>query len=245
MTTSEFKKIARILKEVYAQLEKEALEEGISLLSPEYDQLVARAREAVLANNGFTLQEYREAKAKVAGFSQADLVDQTERTSGEVGSARQMAEEALSRHIPTEEEIEAIAKRVADAVVKPPTIINQIVEKTTIEKPKIVKETIKVKEEYNDTPLRKELGLIKTLVENIDIPEPVDVEGLRKEFVEYFAQSFKKNIDTLGMPDFRQLGMGLRQDLDTKIEGVNTDKITVSTTAPTNPQLYDIWIDIS
>ena len=32
---------------------------------------------------------------------------------------------------------------------------------------------------------------------------------------------------------------------DTRVIGVNTHKITVSDTAPVNPALYDLWVDIS
>jgi hypothetical protein len=214
MTTAEFKKIARTLKEVYKQIEAEALAEGISLLSPEYDQLIAIARERVLEAAGYTLQEYREAKAKVSGFSQADLVDHTERTAADIDAALKAIEQEANRHIPTQEEIEAIAKRVAEAVVKPPQIINQIVKETTIEKPKIVKETVKIKEEYNDKPLREEIKKVKEKVDSIKIPEAFNPKGLEEKFEAYVAQSFKKNIDTLGMPDFRKLAMGLQEQID-------------------------------
>jgi len=64
-----------------------------------------------------------------------------------------------------------------------------------------------------------------------------------------FAKNFKKNIDLMGMPDFRKMGIGLRQDIDNleekKVKGEGVKKITVSTTAPTNPNVGDLWVDIS
>jgi hypothetical protein len=37
----------------------------------------------------------------------------------------------------------------------------------------------------------------------------------------------------------------LRKDVDVRIVGVNTQRLTVSAVAPVNPQLNDLWLDIS
>lgn len=213
MKTKEFKKIGRLLKEAYAQLEKEALAEGINILSADYDALVAKTRLAVLESLGFTLEEYREAKAKVAGFSQADLVDHVEDYDTKI----QEAHEASSRHVPTDEEIRAIAKEIAHAVakeyIKPPQITNQIVERTTIKEPTVVKETVinETKVEYNDGPLLAEIGSLNERLESLKIPDP---EAIKEDLKGHFDKTFKKNIDTLGMPDFRKLAMGLQAQID-------------------------------
>jgi hypothetical protein len=49
----------------------------------------------------------------------------------------------------------------------------------------------------------------------------------------------------LGMPDFRKLAMGLQQQIDERIIGVNTHKLTVSATEPTSPSVGDLWVQIS
>ncbi len=162
MNANQFKKIANLLKEVYAQIKQEALAAGIDILSPEYDQLIATARERLLQNMGFTLKQYKETKAKVESYSQADMLEWAEQTNTAL-------EEVKARPIPTKEEITQLAHEVAQQYIKPPQITNQIIEKTTIEKPKIVKETITniTREEYNDGPIRAELGYIADKIEKI------------------------------------------------------------------------------
>lgn len=213
MTTSEFKKIARLLKEAYKELEEEALKNGVNLLSKEYDELQAKVREAVLNSQGFTLEEYREAKAKVTGFTQADYVDSTEKTGEMLSELAERIEEVDSKHIPDEEEIEEIAERIAKKYIKEPVVINKIVER--VKEPKIIKETVKVKErvEYNDKPLRKELENLEKKIKDIPI---VDVNKLEEDFLKPIT-SLKKAIGiNIGgeMPDFRKMGMGLQAQID-------------------------------
>lgn len=240
MTSKEFKTIARLLKEVYAELEADALKSGVSLLSDQFKMVQDKARLAILEQNGFTLEEYRKAKADVAGFSPADML--------QVAQDLEKTKEDIKKiKIPTKEEIAQIAYEIAQEFVVPPQITNQIVERTTIEKPKIVKETVKVTEkvEYNDKPLQEKIGAISKRVDEIKIPSPVDVKKIEERLTSIFQEMFEHNIDILGMPNFRKLSMGLRQDIDTKVEGVYTSKITVSAVAPVNPKLNDLWVDIS
>jgi hypothetical protein len=65
MTTAEFKRVGRLLKEVYAELEKEALQDGIDIFSEEFRTVRDQLRLEVLKRLGFTLEEYREAKELV------------------------------------------------------------------------------------------------------------------------------------------------------------------------------------
>jgi hypothetical protein len=66
MTTSDFKKIARVLKLVYSQLENEAMAAGIDPTSDEFEIVKNAAREAVLQKHGFTVEEYSAAKEELA-----------------------------------------------------------------------------------------------------------------------------------------------------------------------------------
>lgn len=242
MTTKEWKRIARLLKQVYLEIEEEAIKTGINILSPEYDELINVAREKVLTAQGYTLEEYRKAKAKVSGFTQADLISNIEENYEKI-------EELENRHIPTEEEIALIAEEVAEDVAKkyivPPVVKNEIVKEYTVEKPRIIETTRVVKEKYDDTKINKRLDEIKTALKELKIPEPYDDTQLKEYFHDYFSENFKKNIDILGMPDFRKLAMGLQQQIDERIIGVNTHKLTVSATEPTSPSVGDIWLDIS
>lgn len=212
MNASEFKKIARILKQVYGELEQEALTKGIDILSPEYQILIGNAREAVLSKMGFTLDQYRQAKARVEDFSQEDLVDEIEAIKGEI---RKVDE----KHIPTSEEIAEIAYDIAQEFIKPPQITNEIVKEITVEKPTIVEKRnyIVEKVEYDEKPLLEKMEAISKKLEESKGKE-VDVVSLKKElqeeFTNAFGEMFEKNINTLGMPNFRKLAMGLQAQID-------------------------------
>lgn len=235
MTTAEFKKIARLLKKVYQELEQEAISEGISTLSPEYDQLVAKAREKVLESQGYTLQEYREAKAKVSGFSQADYVDSVEQHTSKL-------EELGNRHIPTSEEIADIAEEVAQKYIVPPQITNQIVKEYTIEKPRIIettKQTI-IKEKYNSKPIEEKLSKVQEQLSEIRIPDLEKFRGeIKEELTNIFQDQLENNINILDMPNFRKLAMGLQAQIDANAAAHGSSGVN-KTGTPVNNQVA-IW----
>lgn len=241
MTPQQFKRIAVLLKKVYAELEAEAVDSGLSVGSPEFQEALDKAREMVLNQNGFTIEQYREIKTKMNAYTPADLMTEFGR----------VAEKVDNLVVPTAKDIEDIATAVAKAHMKAPEIINRIVKEVVKEKPQIIKETTieKTVQEvaYNEGPMKEEIAGLTKRIE--DLPKPVNVELLKKEFETFFhdnfGANFQKNIDILGMPLFRQLAMGLREDVDTKITGVFTHKITVAAVAPSNPVLNDLWVDTS
>lgn len=215
MTTKEFKTIARLLKQAYKELEIEAVKEGVDLLSPEYQEMMSVVRETLLSNHGFTLEEYRTAKAEVEGISSVGVYE-------EVKKLKSKTKEIDDKHIPSEKEIidiaEDVAERIAKKYIKEPVIINKIVKE--IEQPKIIKETIKELDKKVLEELDKDLFQLQTLaldtkdkLDKLKIPEEIDLEELEKNILEKvnhdFDVSFKKNIDIMGMPDFRKLAMGL------------------------------------
>ena len=236
MTTSEFKKTGRILKEVYAQLEAEAIADGVDIFSAEFSEIRDRVRLAVLTKMGFTLEEYREAKELVAPAKRVNVEEQIERTKEEVAQTQQSVSDLV---IPNEEEILAKAKAIAEAVVKAPVIQNNIVERTTIEKPTIVKETVvqTINEEYNDGPLMAEIGYLNDKLDNLEIPEPFDPKELLDQMRSEFGEHFKENINTLGMPDFRKLAMGLQAQIDTLSNQPATGDIILQSPNGTNWQI--------
>jgi hypothetical protein len=247
MEIKDFKKIGRLLKQIYEELETQALKEGVNLLSPEYEELVNKARLAVLEKAGFTLEEYRTIKEQVSGIDKAGTLGVMQDTQKKLDATLSTIKEVQDRHIPTKEEITAIAREVAKEFIKPPEIINKIVDRVTIEKPQIIKETVKVREEYDATPLKKELQNLEKKVESI--PPLPDLKKFREEITNEFSENFENNINALGMLDFRKMGMGLRQDIDERVIGSSDNrtvpKLTVGYTAPTNPKLYDLWYDLN
>lgn len=210
MSPQDYKKIGRILKTAYAEIEKQAMVEGIDLLSSEYNAIIDKTRLAVLAKYGFTLEQYRTIKQEVAGVDKTSIL-QNKKT------VEQQLAELTNRHIPTKEEIIQLAHEVAKQYIKPPVITNQIIKEKIIEQPKII-ETIRntiQKEVYNSKPLEKMIADVHARIDGIK-PTPVyDDTKLKEYFHDYFSENFKNNINTLGMPDFRKLAMGLQDQIDT------------------------------
>lgn len=243
MTIAEFKRIGRLLKQVYAELEKEALAQGIDVTSDDYTRLTNLAREKVLASQGFTLEEYKVAKM------QSEDIRIEKQQAGIASKVAEIAQRVIGveqRDIPTPEQMDAIARKAAEEVVKPPVIEQRIVKEIVVEKPTIVKETVvqTINEEYNDGPLAAEVGYLRNLVENLPpAADPFDPEPTATKLRNEFTQQIDVLKEVLkDMPDFRKLGMGLQAQIDTKIEGVNVNRIIYSATEPTDPRVGDIWI---
>lgn len=65
-----------------------------------------------------------------------------------------------------------------------------------------------------DTSIEYELGKISNKIKEIKIPEAIDIKGLKQEIEDGFQKYFERNINILGMPDFRKLAMGLQAQID-------------------------------
>jgi len=214
MTINDFKRIARLLKESYKELE----DNGILVASDEYDKLVALIRDKILAMNGFTLEEYRKAKKQ--------YLKEKEATQKEKKQAKRF-NSLITKQTKERVTKEYVKNTVADAIkknTKPPQVINKIVKEVTIEKPKIVETVREItkKETYDDRKLWEELSRLNKILSELNIPEPLDTEALEKklkeEYESDFSALFEKSINTLNMPNFRKLGMGLQQQIDDIIE---------------------------
>jgi hypothetical protein len=224
MTSKEFKTVGRLLKELYKDLEAKAISRGIDIFGEGYGELQTMLRETLLKRMGYTAEEYLEAKNRT-------INEQNTKRKAEMDVIYQnMVElEDLASDKLTEEQVEEIAKRV----VPPPTTINQIVERTVVEKPTIIEktETFVEREEYNDSELKQALAGIVDRLKAIPEPQPsISEEQIRN----IFGEMFEHNINTLEMPDFRKLAMGLQQQIDQANSGVS-NTITVSSDYSVKP----------
>jgi nucleotidyltransferase/DNA polymerase involved in DNA repair len=245
-TIKEWKKIARLLKEVYKELQAEAIKEGVNLMSPEYEELMNKARLATLEKSGWTLDEYRKIKEQIEGIDKVETVEVISRFEEKL-------DEIESRYIPNKEEIEEIAEEIAEEVAEriakkyivPPVIKNEIIKEYTVEKPKIVETVRVIKEKYDDTDLRGNIKYLLNKINSIQLPREVDEKQIKLDLFNALKKDINRDIEMLGMPDFRKLAMGLQQQIDERIIGVNTHKLTVSATEPTSPSVGDLWVQIS
>ena len=236
MTLKEYKRVDELLKEVYKELQADALQRGIHPSSRKYDEMVAVTTKAVIEKMGYTLEEYQKTKDRMYGLTKSDLVDMFQQTKENL--------DAVERTVPSDEKIskmatkiaieraEEIAERIAKKYIVPPQvkIVNKIVK--VVKEPKVVKETIKIKEriEYNDKNLKKSLANIKK-----EMKKSLTTKDFGKFFEDNFSNNFKKNIDTYGMTDFRKLAMGLQGQIDANAAaGTGTGDVTGPSSATLN-----------
>lgn len=232
MLVSEFKKVGRILKEAYAETEREAILAGVDLGSEEYQKVIDLVREKVLAKLGYTLEEYRIAKENTVTAKNVSVDD----------TSRRRVEKLLDTHIASTEEIKAIAEEVAKKEVKAPIIENRVIKEVIREKP--ITTIIERKTEYDDTYVT---GQIEDLREQVAKAKKVDPEKIKDDLKGFFGKTLKKNIDTLGMPDFRKLAMGLQGQIDElrTAEGSDVDSVSGTTNRITSTGGKNPVIDIS
>ena len=161
---------------------------------------------------GFTLEQYREAKDKYG------IVKNLEKEQQEIMSKR--ITNLLDTHIPDVEEIEDISNKVSKKYIKPPQVTNQIVKETIIKQP--IKETVIVNNRVDlkeDPQLQEHLNAISKRIDELQIPTIDDMQKLKiawkEEWKTDFGDMFEYNINTLNMPNFRKLAMGLQEQIDT------------------------------
>lgn len=221
MEVKDFKKIARLLKEAYASLQEEALTDGVDIFSDEYKQAVDTVRETILAKAGFTLEEYQQVKNQLEAERNIQKTDNGLALEV-ITSAKQKLDELNKIKVPTKEEVMIWAHEVAKEYIVPPVVTNQIVKETTkeviTEKPQIIETTRVINAPYNDTALKQQLTALTKTVEGLEVSKPFDPEPLALELKQFFhdnfSNHFEKNIDILGMPDWRKLAMGLQGQID-------------------------------
>lgn len=223
-----YPQLHKLIRKALREAENEAIDKGLDTTTPEFKEKLLLVRNAILSKLKVSESEYDgyiqdlKDKAKVKSANKKEALLEEMRALVPRVTFESLEDKP---HIPTAEEV---AKLV---VIPPPQIINQIVKEITIEKPTIVKETVVEqilnKEEYNDNPLRAELGYLNDKVDKIKIPE-VDLGKLEEKLDEKYKQTLKDGINTLGMPDFRKLGMGLRGDMDalsSRVDNITTPDV--------------------
>lgn len=219
MTLSEFRKATSILGKVRSELEHEAAQRGISLMSAEFDELLARVQEEAMNKMGYSMTEYLTTKQKDLLIPEEDKRMLSVIEDFKTGTDRRIQElvkEIKAMYIPTSQDIAAIASDVAQQYIVPPE--PQIIKETIIEKPQIIQEIRIDEEKFNE------------LSKKIDALPKEDLEKLKTEMMGEFQKHFKENIDILGMPNFRKLAMGLQAQID----ALGTGNVTGPASATAN-----------
>lgn len=176
------------------------------ILQAAYKSAEKRAKERGLDLNS---QEFKDLKEKIKTTVLSEM-GMTE--AGHEAHEMEMDVEVVEKatNIPFKKEMAKLAEEAALKAIKelvpPSTVTNNIVD-------------------YNDVPLKEGL---KSLAEKVKkIPAIPDIEKMKSELKDELSEkidvSLKKNIDMMGMPDFRKLGMGLQAQIDALGEGGDGD----------------------
>lgn len=112
MTIKEWKKVARILKEAYKEVESEAISAGVDIFSDEYKAGLEKVREKILEKLGFTVDEYKEMYEEFTQARKKDVDKKIAEVSERIDNLPELPE------VPTKEQIKELAEEVAEEVVK-------------------------------------------------------------------------------------------------------------------------------
>lgn len=225
MTPQQLKKVMRLLKRAYDELEAEALKAGVAITSPEYEQLVDKVRTAVLQKEGFTVEEFRSAKEELE--TERVAKKETEKQASEtVAKEQREAETAKTDRV--FEKISMVKGEKGDkgdrgergevGLVGPRGPEGKAGKDGKDGRPG---RDGKDGRDGRDTP-ETMVAYLEDLIQSVDkkIPTPETPDSFRAK-VEAIIQvsevawdSVKKNLDIMGMPDFRKLAMGLQAQID-------------------------------
>ncbi len=230
MDQSTFKRIARLLKAAYNELEIEALKGGISTSSVDYQKALQTIRESLVAQEGFTIQAYDTAKQNYQTLntkkkSTLDILSGVaEVLKGEPGQDAPLPTQeellnlilpnipkpipGINGHTPTREELLQI---ILPLIPKPK-------DGTTPSREELLKLISSLMPDLRKM-LDANTGYLEDKINNVEakipvVPPPINTAELKQEIRNEFAANFQRNIDILGMPDFRKLAMGLQGQID-------------------------------
>jgi hypothetical protein len=248
MQPSQYKRIARILKELRQELEKDALKEGVPITSSTFNEAYEAIRTSILEREGFTIEQYKQASEGVKTERETKKKEETE--------VSKKQNEGLEKVLDRVTQIKGDKGDRGDTVVGPmgPQGPEGKPGKNGRDGKNGKDSTVPgPKGDKGDKGDPGEMGMvdvatiayledsIKTVESKITAVEPETVE----QFESKLEQSIKISNLKGEMSRLQRTDLGLRQDVDEKITGVNTHKLTVSATEPANPQLNDLWVDIS
>lgn len=247
MNIKDFKKINIVLDDILKETEKELLKLNIQRDSEDWDNLILKSKEGVLREMGFTLEEYNHAKDSFDLLERAKqenletlgktLSSVLKEEVEKISNIRTDVENVLSEvneiklKVPTQEEVDSLLKKLIKEHIKEVTVEKEIVK--IIEKPTIVKETIVEREEYDDSEIKKDIDEAFRQIQSVAETKPqqviiekekspkIDIKKIKEEILSETNANIKDSIDTLGMPNFRKLGMGLQAQIDSNHSSIS------------------------
>lgn len=229
MNSQELKKIYGLLNRGYAELEQQAISEGIDITSPEYDDLKDKLRNTIIKKRGYTLEDYKKAKASAEaerltqklteGAPTDKLLANIEKIKGDTGPIGPIGPEGKKGETGPMGPMGPVGRPGLPG--------------------KDGRDGLNGKDGQNGRDGRDGLNgqsydpaEFNALADKINkIPK----EEFLQEFVkEEVGHSLARNIDIMGMPNFRKLAMGLQAQIDDVRALRSTSSGSLSVLTPTS-----------
>lgn len=233
-----FPQIRKLIIKALREAENEALDEGVDVTTDEFRDVLKQIRDAILKRLNVPVADYLSYLDDLKEIGRAKSQAKKDELEARLEEMQTQIETRVEEMIPEPATFEGLPdKPTVLSKEEITSLIDKAIKKFPRAKPivnifrPITKETVIETVQYDDKPLKKTLEEVKKQVSEIKPPE-LDHESLRQFFRDEFSENFKKNTDLLGMPDFRRLAMGLREDIDklqkeiAAVEASDVDSIT-------------------
>jgi hypothetical protein len=221
MNTQDLKKMYGLIKKAYGLLDEQALKEGIDITSPQYDALKTRARINILKKWGFTNEQYQEAHDNFQNEKNPSLGDMIGK--GDKGDQGDKGDE------PSDERLVSLIKPLITEQVKGEPGKDGKDGKDGITPIKGIHYSDGKDGQHGRDGFDGKDGIDGTsfdpkmfddLKARIDAIPPI--ETIQESVKIETGEQLQNAINILGMPDFRKLAMGLRGDIDSLTNIVNS-----------------------
>ena len=184
MSIAEFRKLQKVLKIVLSQAEKEAIEKGVDITTPEFEQAILKLKEATIIKAGFNMAEYEKIGQQMKEKTREKLKgDKGDSIKGDKG--------------------DSIKGDKGDTIIGPKGEKGDTVIGPRGPQGRDGKTVIALRGKRGEPGKDAD---IKGLEEKFN--------KFTKAALKDSADHITRAIDVIGMPDFRKLGMGLQGQID-------------------------------
>jgi hypothetical protein len=232
MTLQEFKKLKPQLEKLFLQIEKELEDEGVDILSKNYEQAILLLKNKILTAKGLTMEEYENfnnllqddaeelanlfSRVKLSNISDERILLLKDKIIGDLKSDISALDSkilTLQNNIKEFNNINnkiELLKNSLEALKKVKPLKQKVVNKEYKVIEKVDYDDKWIKEKFKDA--KNELAL--------------EVDGKMSSFGKKLENATRDLVRD--MPAFRRLGIGLQAQIDSIIAGLRADAINLS-----------------
>jgi len=273
MTITQFKKIKSQIDKVLAKAEDEALAEGMLITDPNFQELILKVKSRLLEDFALTLEEYDKLEEELETtreleedeviklgertkeFSEArkkEFKEKTDEIMTDFGNELQILSNKLGQEIESTKKSALTRKDILNTILP---LIPKIPEHGDIDHPKILeqlgvlnKKIDGLKKQVKDDTLKEDLFKLQDeftglydKVRNIKVPtDYVPTSVLEPSIKDIMGPELNRILRS-----FQSQVYMVDHAVKERVIRDGFYKLTVSATEPTNPEVNDLWVNIS